>query len=561
MTIEIAVRDYRGAERADITLAPIALVAGRNEAGKSCIAQAVRAVLTGNAIPIPGVAKKDAKLLVRDGADKGSVSVSWPANGNACAVIEWPKCDIKGKEGNPCATEWSVGLRHLFDLNDAERANVLAGYIDSLPCVTDLASAMRDIGYGDKAIDQTWASVNVPGGWDDTHKKAREYSATLKGKWEGITSEKWGAKKGEDWLPAGWDDAIAAASLEDLAAAAGRAETEYDRVVGLAAVSNANTTALQEKAATIADLEVRERELRQTKDELFEAHRELKVATKPVIPSEPMTCPCCKAALELDKGTLIEAASKPTKKEIAAATKALEAHNQAIADAGAAFDKAYAEHREIENQLKDARRAKLELEAISKKGGGTATIEDVDAARAAMHATQKAVAMKQTRDQAAGIHAQIVKNLALVDILAPDGLRRRKLASSLEVFNAELAKLCDIAKWPTVRLDENLQPHYGTRPVWAASASGQWRARVIVQIAMALSDGSAAVVIDEADILDARGRNSLFAMLKQAGVSALVCMTINKPDLVPDLAKAGIGASYWIEGGIAGAIGAEQEAA
>lgn len=558
MTIEIAVRDYRGVERADITLAPIALVAGRNEAGKSCIAQAVRSVLTGNAIPIPGVAKKDAKLLVRDGADKGSVSAS---NGEGLQVIEWPKCDIKGKEGNPASSDWAAGLRHLFDLNDAERANVLAGYIDSLPCVTDLTSAMRDIGYGDKAIDQTWASVNVPGGWDDTHKKAREYSAMLKGKWEGITSEKWGAKKGEDWLPAGWDDAIATASLDDLSAASGRAETEYDRVVGLAAVSNANIEALQEKADTIADLVLRENELRQKKDELFEAHRDLKVATKPVIPSEPMTCPCCKAALEIDKGTLIEATSKPTKKEITAATKALEAHNQAIADAGTAFDEAYAEHREIENQLKDARRAKLELDAATKKGGGTATAEDVDAARAAMHAAQKAVTMKQARDQAAGIHGQIVKNLALVDILAPDGLRRRKLASSLETFNKALADLCDIAKWPTVRLDENLQPHYGTRPVWAASASGQWRARVIVQIAMAISDGSAAVVIDEADILDARGRNSLFSVLKETGISALCCMTINKPDLVPDLQRAGMGASYWVEGGIAQTIGAEQEAA
>lgn len=31
--------------------------------------------------------------------------------------------------------------------------------------------------------------------------------------------------------------------------------------------------------------------------------------------------------------------------------------------------------------------------------------------------------------------------------------------------------------------------------------------------------------------------------------ASVVCMTVNKRDLVPDLAAAGVGLSYWIEGG------------
>ena len=51
-------------------------------------------------------------------------------------------------------------------------------------------------------------------------------------------------------------------------------------------------------------------------------------------------------------------------------------------------------------------------------------------------------------------------------------------------------------------------------------------------------------------MLDKRGRNGLFKALEVADVRALVCMTFSKREQVPDLAKAGLGRSYWIEGGI-----------
>jgi hypothetical protein len=51
-------------------------------------------------------------------------------------------------------------------------------------------------------------------------------------------------------------------------------------------------------------------------------------------------------------------------------------------------------------------------------------------------------------------------------------------------------------------------------------------------------------------------------VLRAAGVDALVAMTINRPEFVPDLEKAGFGASYWIEDGIARPLDeAMQEAA
>jgi hypothetical protein len=77
---------------------------------------------------------------------------------------------------------------------------------------------------------------------------------------------------------------------------------------------------------------------------------------------------------------------------------------------------------------------------------------------------------------------------------------------------------------------------------------------------MAKMDESAAVVIDEADILDQKGRNNLFALLKDTGIRAVVCMTANKPDVVPDLAKAKLGQSYWVKDGVVIALDHEPQA-
>jgi hypothetical protein len=47
----------------------------------------------------------------------------------------------------------------------------------------------------------------------------------------------------------------------------------------------------------------------------------------------------------------------------------------------------------------------------------------------------------------------------------------------------------------------------------------------------------------------------LIDMLAHARIPALVCMTLSRRDLAPDLAAARLGRTYWIEGGIVSPIG------
>ena len=87
--ISIRVRNFRGCEAAEIELDPIALVAGRNGAGKSSLAQATGAVLTGETLPFGLATKGSAAALVKSGAQEAIVYLK---GDNGMAHIEWPAC-------------------------------------------------------------------------------------------------------------------------------------------------------------------------------------------------------------------------------------------------------------------------------------------------------------------------------------------------------------------------------------------------------------------------------------------------------------------------------------
>ena len=93
-------------------------------------------------------------------------------------------------------------------------------------------------------------------------------------------------------------------------------------------------------------------------------------------------------------------------------------------------------------------------------------------------------------------------------------------------------------------------PTYGGTIYLLLSESAKFRVRVVLQIAMAMMDRSQVLVIDAADILDKGGRNGLFKAVKTAGLPVMISMTFDGQELMPDLGKAGIGRSYWIEGGV-----------
>ena len=141
-------------------------------------------------------------------------------------------------------------------------------------------------------------------------------------------------------------------------------------------------------------------------------------------------------------------------------------------------------------------------------------------------------------------------NQRIIDLLSSEGVRRTALVKALTSFNAELAAVSDACGWAKVEITPDLDVEFGGRVYFLLSESEQFRARTTLQLAIARKDRSAAVVIDGADVLDAKGRGGLFGALKSLGVTAVVGMMANKPEALPSMRNADVGETYWIEKGI-----------
>jgi hypothetical protein len=60
-----------------------------------------------------------------------------------------------------------------------------------------------------------------------------------------------------------------------------------------------------------------------------------------------------------------------------------------------------------------------------------------------------------------------------------------------------------------------------------------------LQLAIAKIENSDLIIIDGADILDQGARGRLLQAVRSIGIPTIICMTLNKPDMAPNLAAAG----------------------
>lgn len=554
--MELSIRNYRGVERADIEIAPIALVAARNGGGKTSTIQAMQAAVLRKAVMVPGGTIRDAGRFVRRGADGGSITL---AGSSGSITIGYPKCKV-GEDGTgPRIGEIAAGLVRISGLKPADRAAALAPFMPKAkPTKDDLAAAMRDAGYSAESVEKTWASIEARG-WDALHKDAGEHGTKLKGKWEATTGETWGSEKAKTWRPAGWTDAIAATAPEDLARAVVLADDALLKALSAGAVGEHEAAGLREKvlAAEHVDLTAREEAVTEAASALENAQAARRGL--PAVTDNPQPCPHCGRPVLVDqpykgapvlKVAAIEAVDAAT----------LKARRLAIADADGTVERLKGELTDAETALSQARRIIADGEAAAVKletqaGAGAQNL--VDEARAALAAANEAVRIKKAGDEAAGYFAAWVKNAALIAAVGPDGLRKAAMARALGDLNAALQACSEPAGWGTVRIDEALDLWLGAEAFADLSESLQFRVDVTVQVALAAIEQAECVLIDRADMLDSRGRNGLFNMLVAAGLPALVAMTANKAALVPDLGGMEIGRTYWIENGVAEEVGGQ----
>lgn len=555
--MQIEVKNYRGVSDAALTLAPIALVAGTNYAGKSSVAQAVAAALTQNAAPIEGITKSAAGQLLRDGTKRGRCVVG-DDTGNVTA--NWPGASVSAEGTPPWASDIGAGLTSLVTMKPKDASALLIKAMEAMPTIDDLKAALPKVSA--EMIKAIW-DVTQSEGWDAAHKRSQERGAKMKGAWEHVTGEHYGTNKAADWQAPFLSTLADGVEQPDLEEAAAAARAELEKAIGNQGAEQAEIDRLSQKAAAglkageaIAAGEAQLAELQAAQDAITQA---LNALPRPENGESYVECPHCKGHLVIVSRTEVrQPATGISDEENAARVEAITAKTNEYEKARQATAQVSQELGVLRRQQQDGSEAAKQLDAMPR---GSVTADDVAAARARAEIADEQVvkckAALKAEDDAANLHEQILTNMEILEQLAPNGLRQKVLAAKMAEFNGMLARLSQAAGWPAVELADDLSSSLGGRPYVLLSESEKFRVRVVLQVAIADLDGSDVVIVDAADILDRGGRNGLFKLLSSTGMRALVCMTMNKAEDVPNLAAAGMGASYWLNESILAPIGAQ----
>jgi hypothetical protein len=582
--ISCKITNFRGAASAEFSIDNITLIGGPNAAGKSSIAQAVGAALTGEPLPIRGLKASQAGVLVRGGTAAGQVAMCGPSG---MVTIDYPKGKVATEGRPPFASPFAAGLRTVIELPVKERSEILSKYLKSEPTRQDLEAAISDLDLAPEHLEKLWNAVQQQG-WDGAHAAAKEKGAKLKGQWEDITAERYGSKKAETWLPGEWEPDLDGSSEDDLKARVTDARDALEAAIAAQAVDSSKLADLEALWARLPELRRHAEEAAQVRDNVtavvaghretlqelkpkpelldqVEAARKAVQAVPPATKGSTLACPHCHGSVSMLDGRLIPAAAQISDEEVErlkqqmldAQFKLGEAERAMKSELEARRGQAITRLEDAEKDLAKAAEAAAgkaselaraeaaDRELAERREQPQGDVQDVDVCRNELARAEARLKAWQRKSQADNRHASIVANQFIADALAPEGVRLKKLEKSIGEFNRCLALICASAGWGTVTMDRELEASLNGTPYYLLSESEKWRARVSLQLAMAGLDGSEAVVIDGADILvDRQLRNGLFRSLELH--NALVCMAMRGPDELPDLDGHEMGHAYWM---------------
>jgi hypothetical protein len=542
--MKVIIKNFMGCTSGEIVADKIALILGLNGQGKTSSLLPVAAALRGG-VPL-GLQKTKAGMLVKTGS--GTAIVSLEAC-NSKVSVTWPKCERR-TEGSSCpeASDIAVGTVKFPFLPDKEKIELLRSILKCEPTKEDLFSVIQNEGLGDKIGEIVWHSIEVEG-WDSSLDRAKEKGRSLKSQWTIITGEAYGEKKGANWFPVGWENDLEGLSAETLETEITTARAELEFKIANQAVSEDELTRLKDMADRLEDCRVA---YNSAVDAFNNKQRALKKAEDsrkklPELPCYDLVCPHCGEPVVYENGKLVgikQIISDEERTEME--QKILDADN-AVSKAMREFVTAKSGVVLAEQKVKAAEHASAEYQAKKDK---SVPETEVDAAREAVRKAEARFNAFNKYHEALRVHKSILENQKIIDVLDPEGIRRTTLQKGLDNFNSDLSAFCRMAGWQNVTVDGDMSVNYAGRPLVLCSESEKFRTFVTLQCLIADYDGSAAVVIDAADILDTKSRSGLFKLLAKQNYCSFVGMTVSRPDKVPDFKKLGIGRKYWIENGV-----------
>ena len=546
--MELSIRNFQGCQKADIALDGITLICGKNAQGKSGVARALSALLTGELMPA-GVPKKEArKIIYREG---GHSTISLADDGRRrCGVYGDGEATMDGI--GPESSQMAAGLLNFTAMRADDRASYLVKALLANPTDQDLADAL-DVDRGID-VDEVLAEVKARG-HDLAAKLYGELAKEQKGVWRHLTSDQWGSDKGGRWTPPDWTDDLSRQSIKELEDAVATASATIQQLLSDQAVGEHEINRLRNQRAQIPHYEQKIEELKNDISahdaDVGTARALLQTLPAPESVENIQPCLYCKKDLAVSRDGrlhLPSSAEPADAKEQKARAIAIGDQQRRVDDKLRALDLRRGELARMKGDLENAQKAERQLKQLEKQAKQQ---KDPDQAAAAHKAALSRLEMRRRYEHSRTVHARILECLKVEAVLLPTGLRASILVRALDRFNAEVLQVyCDRARWQLVVIHDNFRVTYGGRDYRLISSSEQYRVDVVLRCAFGKADGSELLVVDGAEILDNDGRGQLLQLLHHCQLPALVCMTGN-PAKLPNLADERWGSTWVMEDGVA----------
>ena len=559
--MEIEIRNFLGIKEAYIPLVnrPLAVI-GPNASGKSSAAVAIAGILSRNHNPL-GLGTTS-KPYINDESDHGEVVLRGPDSLEYRRwILEERGIRIVADVQKDCNIH-ALGLTDFINLSTKARAEVWEqAFLPPNKVLLEMIGNDLKEQIAQEAVVQDVLRQLRTQKWTDVCTIFAHKAREAKKEWQGYTGVHYGSKKADLWTPEGWHsewDSITPAEARTLLENAremvrvrqiGHAVQESDTARSKAA--KMEIPGLQKEVGDLnhrlgeerKKLQVSEKKYSGVRDTglLVRAEHESHEKSKPER-ENTVSCPSCGDALVIGPGETLSRAKDESAFEThirawemgrenlwkqleALRSQARTIKTEELIPQGKIVDEIERKHNAASSFLTIAQRdSRMEQ-------GKVITEEDVKALAEAEQAVEDAQAASQSinrKTNAHNAHMSVLNYASIALALGPRGVRTRAMQKNLNLLKHYLLQMSESFRWPKVDMDSTYAVRINGRYGVLCSGSEKWRARFMIQCALALVKKENRVIADGADILDDVGSCQLFALcdwLAESNVYAIVCAT------------------------------------
>ena len=547
--MKITVNGFRRIKKIEVTLADtVTLIAGKVEQGKTSLLHAIGAATTSESIlSVLGLTQKQSLLLLHTGQPKATIIAETKDGMNGISFPDGKRVT----EGTPAEISvWSAGLKNILDEPVKIRPEIMSKILNSNPDYDTFSAEIDKISNSPEGKKRIWETIKVQG-WDAAHYQAKKTNTGLKALWEDATGERYGSKKADEWVPAAWDFDLTNATEEDLQHDVNEEREWLEVAITSETIDALDKEKIEDAKKQLPELEEKLEKLEDSLSKNKNAYLTTKTAINNIPEAKQPTihkCPNCSTQLAIISGK-IEKYESVDEKIIEQREKYLADLNKSLeiidADISATNHNIISVKSEIMECKKTIESGTVEKTETEKQPKATSEL-----CRQYLKTAETRLAAFQSKKKADDLCKKIKVSQAIVDVLAPTGLRLAFLETKISEFNKLLAKISEISGWGEFYMNQDITVnHRGWPYPHLISGSAQWRVRLAMQIAISQVLGDSIILVDGADILDSENRNALIKLLIKMKLRAVVVMTVDSKDKLPDLSRVG-GISYWIEDGM-----------